>query len=59
MNFHLLLLAVYQQQFMHSLKVGGRLENILSVVAAQDDVMRVIGDGETGKACHGAILIGI
>ncbi|MEI6661191.1 MAG: hypothetical protein WCL01_03645 [Comamonadaceae bacterium] len=50
MDVHLVRAAVLEQQIEHALVDSGSAKNILPVVALQNDVVRVAGDGETSKA---------
>jgi hypothetical protein len=59
MNVHLMGAAVLEQQIEHALVVSGAAKNVLPVVAPQNDVVRVAGDGETRETCHPLMLIGI
>jgi hypothetical protein len=59
MNIHLVRAAVLEKQIKHALVVSGAAKNVLPVVAPQDDVMRVAGDGETRETGHLLMLIGI
>jgi hypothetical protein len=59
MHLHILLLRIFLQQSQHSLKVSVVHEDGLTVIAPQDDVVRVSGESESGQAGHMSIIIGI
>jgi hypothetical protein len=46
-----------KQQIQHALKVCRRAKNVLPVIASQDNVVRIAGDGETGLASHALHLL--
>jgi hypothetical protein len=54
-----LLLGMGLQQSQHSLKVSSVYKDGLTVIAPQDDVVRVSSESETGQAGHAPIIIGI
>jgi len=54
-----LFLCMGLQQSQHSLKVSVVHEDGLTVIAPQDDVVRVSSESETGQAGHAPIIIGI
>jgi hypothetical protein len=56
MDLHLLLSRLDLQQFKQALVVGGVAKNVLPIVAAQDDMVRVVREGEAGQASHGGML---
>jgi hypothetical protein len=56
MHLHLVRQGLGFQQTQHALAVGGVAKNVLPVVAAQDDVVRVVGEGEAGQAGHAGML---
>jgi len=58
-NVHLVHAAVLEQQIEHALVISVAAKNVLSVVAPQDDVVRVAGDGETREAGHLPMVIAI
>jgi hypothetical protein len=56
-NVDLVRATVLEQQIEHALVISGAAKNVLSVVAPQDDVVRVAGDGETREASHLPMVI--
>jgi hypothetical protein len=49
--------ALLEQQIEHALVISNSAKNVLPVVAPQDDVVRVAGDGETREASHLLMVI--
>jgi hypothetical protein len=49
--------TVLEQQIEHALVISGAAKNVLSVIAPQDDMVRVAGDGETREASHLLMVI--
>jgi regulation of enolase protein 1 (concanavalin A-like superfamily) len=48
---------VLKQQIEHALVISGAAKNVLTVVAPQDDVVRIACDGETREAGHALMVI--
>jgi hypothetical protein len=56
-NVDLVRAAVLEQQIKHALVIRSSAKNVLSVIAPQNDVVRVAGDGETREAGHLPMVI--
>jgi hypothetical protein len=59
MHLYILLLRMFLQQSQHSLEISVVHEDGLTVIAPQNDVVRVSSESETGQAGHVSIIIGI
>jgi hypothetical protein len=56
MHLNLVRQGLVFQQTQHALAVGAVAKNVLTVVAPQDDVVRVVWEGEAGQAGHAGML---
>ena len=59
MHLDLLRLAVLQQHIQHAFVVGRGFEDVLTVVAAQNHMMRVTRNRQTRKSSHRKMVMEI